>query len=448
MKKKILFTIVSIALLFIMDYLLYLISVHYSKHSVIGKFCKLLYFLGVLSLVFLLLQNFMYKTLYSFKSSKIKIVLAIGVSLLFSLHISDRLLTINDMYFDKKNRKVVKKVNKGLRKIDKKLGYVNIPNAKGVYSYKARVKNGKIINLQSKEGTLIEGEIPVYFDEKGYRKALVPYPKNDTTNLFLGCSFTFGNYITAEESYPYLVSKILENNYVNAAKSGGGIGQMKQLLDTLLAKNNFKYVFIQMSKWLTKRGKRLSYKTYNGKIAYPYFSDDKNGGFILNYPAYTTYYSKRDWTKNSFSYLEKLHFTVTDGFLVEILNYYAYNMAVIKSKLGIINKPTNRKKVLEKYFYNYAIETCRKHKVTPIVLKMSYPNEKCSDLMKLIKSKNVKIIDLDLPLDRVLQLQKRGGYNDYFKIHYQLKNDSIMIDGHPNSYANQLFAKEIIKNLK
>lgn len=444
MRKKILFTIVSIALLFIMDYLLYLIFLYYSKHSVIGKFCKLLYFLGVLSLVFFLLQNFMYKTLYSFKSSKIKIVLAIGVSLLFSLHISNRLLTINDMYFDKKNRKMVKKINKGLRKIDKKLGYVNIPNAKGAYSYKARVKNGKKINLQSKEGTLIEGEIPVYFDEKGYRKALVPYPKNDTTNLFLGCSFTFGNYITAEESYPYLVSKILENNYVNTARSGGGIGQMKQLLDTLLAKNNFKYVFIQMSTWLAPRAMKL--KLWD--LPSPYFSDDKNGGFTLNYPAYTTYYSKRDWSEGSFSYLEKLHFTVTDGFLVGILNYYTYNMAVIKSKLGIINKPTNRKKALEKHFYNYAIETCIKHKVTPIVVKMKYRNYKCSDLVKFIKSKNVKIIDLDLPLDRVLQLQKRGGYNDYFKIHHRLKNDSIIIDGHPNSYANQLFAKEIIKNLK
>jgi len=431
MGKKILSSLILIITFFFIDYLFFwFLKRTYSEW--LQNFLNYLYLIFLVFSFFILIENLIYNSLFSFKSSRLRILIFLLLPFLISMHLAKRIVEINKFYF---YSKTLSKFSSGsLWKPDQFLSHKAVLNSKGSYIY----------NIDYE----IKGKVPVLFNNNGYRT--VPdsllLNKEDSLNIFLGCSFTFGDFIRPDQGYPYITSKYLENNFINAGASAYGLGQMNQLLDSILPKNNFKFVFIQLSPWLVDRAMSLNGPVYYGYRPFPYYSDSEKE-FKLNYPAFDTrYYERNNWLGTPISYSEKIKFMFTDGWKIEVLDYYSFLLANIKIKLGLLEKPTRKRKKLEKYFYNYAIEKCKENNSIPIILKLRYNNSYCRDLVSSIENKAL-LIDLDKDLDSIVD--KTGIlYEDLFYIKHFSGKDSIIIDNHPNKYSNALFSRRIYKDLK
>lgn len=308
-----------------------------------------------------------------------------------------------------------------------------IPNAKGSYNYYI--------------GDSIKGSIEVTFDGQGFRT--VPDPLkivSDTTNLFLGCSFTFGDYILAQEGYPYKTSALLGHHFINAGASAYGIAQMKILLDSLLSNRKFHYVFVQLSPWHAERAMKLNGPSFYGYRPYPYFSE-QNGAFVLNKPAYKTHlYNNMDWRISEYSYREKLSFMISDGWQIEMMDFLAYNLARIKMRLGVIPAPTKNRDALKRYFYSYTIMECHKFNAIPVFLKLAYPEVDSRDEVAYLAEK-YPVIDLDEALNA--EVAKTGKtYDELFHIYHKKGDTKLYYDVHLNGYANEIIAKKIFAELR
>lgn len=347
------------------------------------------------------------------------------------MHIADRLLAVNKAYISVETLKY--KTSGNIYQFDSLMGQKGIPNARGSHDYYI--------------GDSISGSIPIMLDEQAFRT--VPDDLqifSDTLDLFLGCSFTFGDLLPAEDCYPYKTSKLLNHSFINAGQTAYGLAQMKLLIDTLLPKYKFNYVFIQLSPWLADRAMVITGQTNYGFRPFPYFSDRGNG-FVLNKPAFKShFYSSKQWRKTTHSYVEKLSFALSDGWRFEILDYYSFVGSVIKIKLGIKPGPTKRKEELEKYFYNYAINRCKQYNAIPLILKLQYPNEECQDLLNYIRNK-ASVIDLDSDLERIIN-ETGKDHKSLFEIYHVYVEDTIVFDQHPNKYAHELFSEKIFNELK
>lgn len=427
MNKRIMSFVIMITAVVLVDIIFYQLRVHLGS--------KQLFFVSDFLiksiLVFVLIENLIYNKIFNLKSSGFKIILFTVVPLVVSMHIADRLQTIENFYFFSKRS--ARRVTDGLWQFDKNLGHKAVPNSKGSYVYYIKPN--------------IKGDIPVVFDSSGHRT--VPDPlklKSETLDLYLGCSLTFGEYIESQNGYPHLTSKLLEHSYINAGASAYGYAQMIQKLEDLVKKHQFKYIFIQLSPWLPVRAMRLNGPTFYGYRPFPYFSDD-GSGFALNPPAYSTLmYQKRNWRDNKRTYFEKILFSFSEGIKIELCDYYSYQYAKLKTSLGFIPKPTKRKADLEKFFCDHVIKVCAKNNSTPIFLKLEYPSDECLDLMKHIGNK-AQIIDLDIDLEN--KINETGlTFEQLFAIRHITDGDSIIFEPHPNNFANELFSKRIYNDLK
>lgn len=381
-----------------------------------------------------MIENAIYNRLFSFKSTPFKIIISLLIPALISIHVASRISSMNYLYMYFKCNTA--RMDSQIWKIDPYLSHRGKPNASGQYHYYIDYLD-------------VHGTVPVYLDSLGYRT--VPNHlkiTSDSLNLYLGCSFTFGDYIEAQNSYSYLSSKKMGYNYINAGASAYGFGQMKQQVDTLLTKYKFKYIFIQLSPWLADRAMHLKGFHCYGYHPYPYFSENKDG-FSLNYPHYPNLLLESKPSKirdTKTSYKEKLSFYFSDGYKMEIRNYYIFQWVKLKTLIGLSPRPTKNKLKLEKYFYDYVIDIAKEHHATPVVLKIWDTEHDCDEIVNYLAPK-VKIINLDKAVNEV-QISSGCSSKELFSIYHKEKNDSIIIDGHPNKLANCIFAETIYSELK
>ncbi len=428
MKGKIATILIILSLFILIDFIFFKLNVSFGNSAAIS----MLVFIINSILLFLLIETLIYKKLFDFKSGKFKIVFFTVVPFILSMHIADRFLIINQFYLYSKT--LDKRTSGTVWKVDQYLAHKAIPDAHGSFIYYI--------------GDGIKDSIPIIIDSIGYRTVADSLKlKNKTLDLYLGCSFTFGDGIEAQYSYPYLTSKFLGHNYINTGASAYGSGQMVQVADSLTGQYQFNYVFIQLSPWLSRRSMSMIRTTPYGYRPYPYFSD-VGSGFKLNPPSFSTLmiYSRKNLRDTERSYFEKTLFLFSDGFKAEVIDYYSYVIATIKIKLGILPEPTKRKADLEKYVYNRIIDCCKKNNAIPIILKLCYPTDQCKPLLENLKTR-AQVIDLDFDLERKV-IETKVPYEKLFSVYHTEGKDSVIIDRHPNKVAHELFSLRIIKDIK
>jgi hypothetical protein len=434
MKQKLVSTLILIFFLISFDFVYTWFALNGYEFTYRWRY-EFIHLIIITFLFFFILANLTYKSLFSFNSSKIKILFSLISLLLFSFFLAKRVVSISKYYLFAINEP--KRPSNELWQPDLYLAHKGIPFKKGQYEY----------FIDS-----INGQIDVQFDSLGFRCVSEANKiKSDTLNLFLGCSWTFGDFIIAEEGYPHKVSKLLNQNYINAGASAYGFAQMKQILDSLIIKHSFKYVFIQLSPWLSKRAMSFNGPSYFGYSPFPYFSE-KNNSFQLEKTPYRAIKKRREWRSKK-SYINKLKFYVTNGFEEEIINYSRYQMALLKSNLGLLKKPTNKKNELELFFYQHAISICNQHNAIPVIIKFGYQKlgfniDRLPDNEELIiylKKNNIKVIDLDYAL-----MIDTTDFNNpkRFEIFHKLQDGKkLYYDNHPNPWANTIFSNTIFNSL-
>ncbi len=425
MKQKITSTFLILSVFIIVDivYTLYGLKI---DSSISDK----IYFVISSILFFLVLSNLTYKILFDFNKNYLKAVAYIGIILFVSMFVSGRFVAMSKYFLYSVN--IPKRPTNNLWQTDKKFAYKAVPLSKGYYEYYL--------------SDSVSGKVEIQFDSLGYRSVKASNIINaDTLNLFLGCSWTFGDYIQAEEGYAYKLSKQLNHNFLNAGASGYGLAQMIQLSDSLLSKHSFKYCFIQYSPWLADRAMSLNVPRPYVSRPFPYFSEN-NGEFFLEEIPYEVDKNERDWRLKN-KYIHKLKFYFTTGFKEQFLNYSKSRISRVKSELGLIKKPTENKNQLEFFFYKHIIENCKKFNVTPIVLKVGLPKSGSYNpkLFEFLNEKDVKVIDLDLALKN--DTTDLTNKNRYLIYHEFSSGDRVYYDGHPNALANSIFSNSIFNSL-
>lgn len=153
----------------------------------------------------------------------------------------------------------------GLYRSDNKLGYALYPNAHGhfVWSY--------------------GDSVPVDTDEHAFRIAenITPTAKAKKKALFLGDSFTFGEQLLADSTFPNLIGDKLSLTVENASVSGYGYVQMVQLAERYIEELDPDVVFVQVSPWLAQRAVDPYMPAPYFKVPVPYW--DKNGNTVDPY---------------------------------------------------------------------------------------------------------------------------------------------------------------------
>ncbi len=427
MKKKIYFTGFAILFLVLVDWIFFQLRLYGNSF----KYTDVLFIFIYCITLLIVILNFGYKECFDFKTKPF-IFLSYFIFFLFiSIFVSQRFLVVNKLYFFTKSYRQDEKGK--LWQNDDKLSYKGRPDFSGTQNYFI--------------GDSIKGFVPALFDSAGFRTVESKYKiKSDTLNLFLGCSFTFGSYINAEETFAYKLSKKLNNDFINAAGSGYGVGQMMILLDTLLSKHRLKYVFIQLSPWLIDRAIQINAPFYYFYRPIPYFSE-KNDTFKLNDPAYknTSITFKYNWNESAPDYFEKIKFTFTDGIKIEIYDYIIQKFAKFKIFVGIAPSPAKNRNDLEKYVYDIMIEKCKHYSATPVILKLSYDNAKADEISEYLKPKCV-FIDLDKALYNVVN-ETGSSYHELYSIFHEHNGQKIIFDTHPNAFANDIIANKIYDTL-
>ncbi len=390
------------------------------------------YFIGMTLLTFILLCSLGYKRLFSFKKPVDLLFFAFfafSASIFIGLRLRD-ITVLYDYEFVHGNRN---RLSWDVHYFDKRNNWRAKPNSHGFFEYGI--------------GDSIQGRIPIYYDSLGSRTVSDELRvDSDTMDLFIGCSFTHGAYIRAEEGFPYLVTRRLGHSLMNIGMSSYGMAQMMDRLDSALSERRFKYVFIQMSDWLSQRSMQLN-GLYNK--SYPpvtYFTGGK-GDYSIAPIAYRhpDYGGLRSWAGMKRTYSNRLHFMRTKGFQVEVVSYLRYKVAQIKSHLGIVPKPASDKLDLEKYFYDRVIENVRKAGAIPVLYKIYWRDKDVEPLRRYLEDKAI-YADCDRIEDSVTARNLRSD-KKYFWISHLHKGQKIYYDNHPNATANALFAENILKAL-
>jgi hypothetical protein len=265
-------------------------------------------------------------------------------------------------------------------------------------------------------------------------------------DLYLGCSWTFGDFVLAQESFPYLTSKRLGHDYVNAGASAYGLAQMLHLAKSIIPQKKFHYVFIQYSPWLVERAASFDNPYFYGYRPFPYFTESADTFKLVE-----NQYSSRMYFQESvsiretpMSYMEKAIFSFTQGYKIELIDYFSFITFKLKAALGLTPRPTDNWEGLENYVYSKIIELCNRNGAKPVVLGLQqYPwaAERAKEL-----SNHAVSINLDYHINS-LCLKKKLEFANLFNIYHVNGRDTIYFDAHPNPWAHQIFSDQIINGL-
>jgi hypothetical protein len=389
-------------------------------------------FLFFTLLYFLISTNLTYRVFFDLQSRMYRILAFILICLAVSMFLADRTLAVTRLWHYA--IRLQRSIDPHLYRDNDHFGYRPVPGAEGFYEYYI--------------GDSIHGRVPVKFDSKGFRTSFAPQAARDTADLYLGCSFTFGDFIPYEQTYPYKASSRMGHQSVNAGLSGYGLAQMLQLADSIIPSRRFRYVFIQMSYWLVDRAVAVNRTTLYGYKGVPYLSLGDDGP-RLHYPSYRTVFDQkaREWNLGPKHYGRKLLFLVTDGWKIELVDYPKYMLIRVAMRLGLLPRPASDKRALEVQFYDHVIQLARRNGAIPVIIRMSYPDEQGpADLLGRLREK-VPVADVDKAMaDSCARLGKTS--RELYQLHHPSRSGPIHFDGHPNPAMTDLVSDVILKTVR
>jgi len=150
---------------------------------------------------------------------------------------------------------------------DSRLGYSILPNSHGFMTMP------------------LGDDIPARHDQNGFRipvqDELIQAPQRPLI-LALGCSFTYGAFCLAEETYPYLTAKSLGGSSINAGVCAYGVIQMLLEAEDLVPKYKPDYVLVTYADWLARRSLAGFTSIDFGKVPVPFFTKTASGEITIH----------------------------------------------------------------------------------------------------------------------------------------------------------------------
>ncbi len=321
------------------------------------------------------------------------------------------------------------------------LGHHGIPNGSGSHNY--------VIGTTQKQ-------IPILLDSLGFRTVGPQLRlKSDTTLLFLGCSFTWGDFCPAEKTYSYHVAKELGGQYLNAGTSAYGLAQMLILARKAIPKSKPKIVFLQHSPWLADRARFTFYPTAYGVMPFP-FIHRKDDGHDVHPPLFMSSLYKPEsiyFKQTARSFFDKCVFVWKVGLPVVVLDFFKHKWSILQINLGLKPRAESDNQAIERYVYNEIAKICQSNQSQLVVVNLGgfgYDETRFTNhydrthFNKTTNAQNITFVDVDSALRTAIKTPK-----EYDKYLLWDKNgrDSILFDIHPNANTHRLIADQILQKL-
>ena len=321
------------------------------------------------------------------------------------------------------------------------LGHHGIANGRGFHSY--------TIDTTRKQ-------IPIFLDNLGFRTAAPEYAlKSDSSLLFLGCSFTWGDFCPAEKTYSYRVAQGLHAQYINAGTSAYGLAQMLLLARAYIPKQKPKIVFVQYSPWLADRARFTFYPSAFGIMPFPFIYRTTKG-FAVHRPFFASSLYQPEsahFKQTARSFLDKFAFFWQVGLPVVVLDYFKRKWAFWQMNLGIEPHAESDNQAIERYVYEEIAQICQENQAQLVIVNLGgfgYDEARFENhydharFLKTVANKNLTFVDADSALRAGLKTPKE--YDKYL-LWDKTGKDSVLFDNHPNANTHRLIAEQILLKL-
>lgn len=315
---------------------------------------------------------------------------------------------------------------------DPELGFAPVPNSRGAQIYPI----GDNINMR--------------FDEHGFR-----IPLNDSGNssnqhpkiLFLGCSYTYGDSVLAEEAYPYLVGKLLGGVAINSGVCSYGLSQMLILAKKLVAKHKPDYLVVQYSQWLVGRAMNQFAPVFIGQLPVPYFY--KNDGLKLHSPAFSPiiFDLPIDKFRNSpKSAIEFISFLQEVGLPMFFHDDFNIASLGIKKMFGIIPVPTSDALGIVKYTYGEISRIAMENHAKLVIVALDVGSKPLIPVPYSLFPQNAIIVDAHKAMLEKLPVVSDQDYRKEYML--WRGNPPVIADTHPNAKAHKIIAEAIVSKIQ
>jgi len=258
--------------------------------------------------------------------------------------------------------------------------------------------------------------------------------KNPNKILFLGSSFTYGQYCPADSSFPYLTTNLLGDRFecLNGGVCGQGLVMQLIRAKQLIPLIKPSIVVIEVQNSGIERSQTHFLATWPTHLALPYYSQEIDGGLALNNPVYQLKFMTdiNIQPGDSFTFSALIR-TMWFGSLLQIRDHTQF-VSYLFSEHPMPS--SNRSRTLD-YTFDEIGKLCVENGAKMVILTLS-------------KVKELK--ELDNLVDGYSQLEFNLNSNEDFGTKY-LITDGVpkqVVDNHFNASANFLIAESLAGYLR
>lgn len=312
---------------------------------------------------------------------------------------------------------------------DPQLGYVNAAGADGFNAIPLGVP---IATHHDDEGLVAPFGVKHSFQGKKHPRL-----------LFLGCSFTYGAMVAAEDSYPYKTALQVQGEAVNAAVPGYGLAQMVLQARRLIPRYKPDYVVVQYSPWLVERAVTPFAPAYNQLIVpVPYYAG--NGVPAIAPPAFRALPHSLDYYRASSPGLgDKLSFLWSIALPKYLHDDIGLNWFRLRQALGLAKKPSrNPVGLVREAYADMAAVAARNHaKLIIMVIGSNVPLYVPEGLFppEAVIVNGQQVLLAHLPV---------ADSDSYIRAYWHWRgNPPQPVDWHPNARAHELLANALAQRI-
>lgn len=288
--------------------------------------------------------------------------------------------------------------------------------------------------------------VPVRFDARGFRVPATATPSDGPGPrlLFLGCSFTYGGSVTAEQAFPERVAQRLHGRALNAGVSGQGLAHMVVRAERLLPAYQPDYLVVQYSPWLVQRGMSAFSPVYAGLAPAPYFTGDEK--IEIAPPAFQPRLPSLPLDAYRFSergpgdYLGFFRDVALPLFAHDDLRLLAFR---VRQLTGAAPWPSRDGLAVASAAYGYLDQLARANGARLVIVVVG--NEDMAAVPFDVFPKGALVVDTQAALLAELPVRTREAYGRRYW-HWR-GTPPVFVDAHPNPRAHALIAEAVVAAL-
>lgn len=292
--------------------------------------------------------------------------------------------------------------------------------------------------------------IPTHHDDEGL---VAPFGvghafqgKKHPRLLFLGCSFTYGAMVAADDSYPYKTAVRVQGEAVNAAVPGYGLAQMVLQARSLIPKYKPDFVIVQYSPWLVERAVKPFAPAYNQLIVpVPYYAG--NGVPAIAPPAFRALTLSLDYYRTSSPGPgDKLSFLWNIALPKYLHDDIRLNGFRLKQALGLAKKPSrNPVGLVREAYAEMASVAARNHARMIIMIIMVIGTDTPLYVPEGLFPPEAVVVNGQRALLDHLPV---ADSDSYIRSYWHWRgNPPRPVDWHPNARAHELLANALAQRM-